>query len=234
MSESDRESYRRQDFSGRAVSQHRAPDSYHHGDLRRALLTEAVTQVEQHGIEGLSLRRISTHLGVSHAAAYHHFTDKAALMTAITVEAFHQLAHALRPHQHHPGTPVDRLTALGVAYVQFAYQHRGQFLVMWRPELRDPALESEVVTAGSEAYSIIRSAVQHCHDHANNLPYQPTTMTIGCWALAHGLATLTVGGPLTKWITSLDDLTTLATTIIHNFAHSLYQPQQSHPPIHST
>lgn len=225
MSKDDDKSYRRQNIIGRAVSQRRAPGSYHHGDLRHALLTEAVRHVEEHGIEGLSLRQISTRLGVSHAAAYHHFADKAALMTAITVEAFHQLADALRPCQHLPGTPIDRLTALGVAYVHFAYHHRGQFLVMWRPELRDPATESEVITVGGEAYSIIRGAVQDCHDYAGELPYQPTAMTIGSWALAHGLAALAVDGPLAKWITHPDDLTALVTTIIHNTAESIYEPR---------
>jgi AcrR family transcriptional regulator len=201
------------------------PASYHHGDLRRALLTEAVRQVEQHGIEGLSLRKISARAGVSHAAAYHHFADKAALMTAITAAAFTELAAALRPCRDLPGTPVDRLTALGVAYVRFCYEHRGQFLVMWRPELRDPAREPAVIAAGDEAYAIIRAAVQDCHDHAGRLPYDPAAMTIGAWAMAHGIAGLTVDGPLAKWMTSIDDLTILATAIIGNTAESIYTPR---------
>lgn len=103
---------------------------YHHGNLSQALIAEAVTTVGNEGIEGLSLRRISTRVGVSHAAAYHHFADKAALMSAITVEAFTRLAESLRPCLAQPGTPVDRLTALGVTYVDFAHHHRGYFLVM--------------------------------------------------------------------------------------------------------
>lgn len=196
---------------------------YHHGDLRQALINEAVRTVETEGIEGLSLRRISTRVGVSHAAAYHHFADKAALMTAITTEAFTRLAEALRPCLTLPGTPVDRLTALGVTYVEFAYHNRGYFLVMWRPELRDPALEAEVIAAGDDAYTIIRSAVQACHDHAGDLSYDPTEMTIAAWAMAHGIAQLTVDGPLAKWFTAADPLSGLARNIIRNTAESIYR-----------
>ncbi len=195
---------------------------YHHGDLRHALIAEAVRTVETEGIEALSLRRISTRVGVSHAAAYHHFADKSALMTAITAEAFTHLAGVLSPCLELPGTAVDRLTALGVAYVDFAYRNRGYFLVMWRPELRDPALESEVITAGDEAYGIIRGAVQACHDQAGELPYDPTEMTIGAWAMAHGIAQLTVDGPLAKWFTDPVALSHLARNIIDNTATSIY------------
>jgi AcrR family transcriptional regulator len=226
MPKNDRDSYQRQDVNLVTSGETRAPAPYHHGDLRRALLTEAVRQVEQHGIEGLSLRKISARAGVSHAAAYHHFADKGALMTAITAEAFAGLADALRPCRELPGTPVDRLTALGVAYVRFGYQHRGQFLVMWRPELRDPAREPEVIAAGDEAYAIIRAAVQDCHDHAGGPSYETPVMTIGAWAMAHGIAALAVDGPLSKWMTSIDDLTAMATAIIRNTAESLYAPRR--------
>jgi AcrR family transcriptional regulator len=200
-----------------------ASDRYHHGDLRQALIDEAVRTVGEEGLEGLSLRRISTRVGVSHAAAYHHFADKAALMTAITTDAFTRLAGSLRPCLTLPGTPVDRLTALGVAYVDFAYRNRGYFLVMWRPELRDPALESEVIAAGDDAYVIIRSAVQACHDHVRGLPYNPTEMTIAAWAMAHGIAQLTVDGPLAKWFTDPTGLAGMASNIIRNTAESIYQ-----------
>jgi AcrR family transcriptional regulator len=206
-----------------------APHPYHHGDLRQALIAEAVRTVEAEGIEGMSLRRISTRVGVSHAAAYHHFADKAALMTAITSDAFTRLAEALRPCLRLPGTPVDRLTALGVAYINFAYRNRGYFLVMWRPELRDPTLESEVIASGDDAYTIIRSAVQACHDHSGDVPYDPTEMTIGAWAMAHGIAQLTVDGPLAKWFTEPDGRARLATSIIGNTAESIYRVRGEDP-----
>jgi hypothetical protein len=72
-------------------------------------------------------------------------------------------------------------------------------------------------------YPLPATAVHACHDHAPGLSYDPTQMTIGSWAMAHGIAALTVDGPLAKWITSPDDLTDLATAIIHNTAESVYR-----------
>ena len=53
---------------------------YHHGDLRRALLDTAAGLLERSGPAALTLREIARTAGVSHAAAYRHFTDKEALL----------------------------------------------------------------------------------------------------------------------------------------------------------
>jgi AcrR family transcriptional regulator len=197
---------------------------YHHGDLRRALVAQAVRVVEERGIEGLNLREISRMVGVSHSAAYHHFADKATLMTAITEEAFRLLGERLRPCLQAPGSAVDRLTLLGVAYVHFAYEHRGYFLVMWRPELRSAELEEVVREAGAVAYETIRTAVYACHEEAGSLPYQPTIMTMGAWSMAHGIASLTVDGPLARLFPTVDEVDKLAETIIRATAESIYGP----------
>ena len=64
---------------------------YHHGDLRGALILEAISQVEAVGMEHLSLRSVAHEVGVSPSAAYHHFADKDALLTAVALEGVAQL-----------------------------------------------------------------------------------------------------------------------------------------------
>src|SRR5688500_13049468 len=64
---------------------------YHHGNLRRALLDEALVIVRAEGVEGLTLREIAPRLGVSRAALYRHFADKRALLTAVATEGFRAL-----------------------------------------------------------------------------------------------------------------------------------------------
>ena len=66
-------------------------DRYHHGDLRRALLQAAVRTIQSHGVDGLTLRGVGSALGVSRTALYRHFTDKAALLTAVAAEGFRML-----------------------------------------------------------------------------------------------------------------------------------------------
>src|SRR3954454_4575799 len=64
---------------------------YHHGNLRRALLDEALATIKAEGVEGLTLREIGARLGVSRTALYRHFADKRALLTAVATEGFRTL-----------------------------------------------------------------------------------------------------------------------------------------------
>ena len=67
----------------RPRSNRKPRDRYHHGDLRRALLDEALRTIQDDGVEALTLRTISVRLGVSRTALYRHFTDKRALLSAV-------------------------------------------------------------------------------------------------------------------------------------------------------
>lgn len=70
--------------------------TYHHGNLRAALVETAVRLVQREGIEALSLRSVARLAGVSAAAPYRHFADKRALLAAVAEEGFRLLASALR------------------------------------------------------------------------------------------------------------------------------------------
>ena len=72
-----------------------ARDRYHHGDLRRALLDEALRTIQDDGVEALTLRTIGVRLGVSRTALYRHFTDKRALLSAVATEGFRLLTERL-------------------------------------------------------------------------------------------------------------------------------------------
>ncbi|PZF91572.1 TetR/AcrR family transcriptional regulator [Micromonospora deserti] len=160
---------------------------YHHGDLRRVLLTAAVQAIQEAGPAALSLRDLARRAGVSHAAPAHHFGDKAGLLTALAVEGFDLLAEALRGAG-------DDLLAAGVAYVDFAVGHRAHFEVMFRPDLyRTDA--PEVRAARERAGAALRSGV-------SALP--PGRATVGdargdalaAWSIVHGFATLWLAGAL--------------------------------------
>lgn len=73
-----------------------AAQSYHHGDLRSALLSAATKRLAAHGVDSLSLRKLAEDAGVSRTAPYHHFKDKSALLSAIAAKGFSDWHSAAR------------------------------------------------------------------------------------------------------------------------------------------
>ena len=69
--------------------------TYHHGDLRAAVLSAAWKMVEKEGVEGLSVREAARRAGVSHNAPYRHFAGRDALIAALVAEGFDELKKAL-------------------------------------------------------------------------------------------------------------------------------------------
>ena len=79
--------------------------TYHHGDLKNALIKAGVEILSQEGVEGLSLRKVAQRAGVSHNAPYSHFPDKQSLIAAISTEGFRQLYGELDAAVSAAGTP---------------------------------------------------------------------------------------------------------------------------------
>src|SRR5436190_23232908 len=93
---------------------------YHHGDLRRALLEEAVRTIRDDGTQALTLRAVGARLGVSRTALYRHFADKSALLNAVSEEGFRRLGDALERAWEGGGRDVHGFRAMGRTYVSFA------------------------------------------------------------------------------------------------------------------
>ena len=156
---------------------------YHHGNLRPALLTAAIDEIEEYGPAAMSLRAVARRAGVSHAAAAYHFGDRKGLLTAIAAEGFGLVADALREAQQTTGSFLE----VGVAYVRFAITHRAHFEVMYRPELYhrdDAALVRARVAAGALLYG---SEVPDAERLAEG---------VAAWSIVHGVATLWLNGNL--------------------------------------
>ena len=96
------------------------PRPYHHGNLRRALLDEALVTIRDQGVQGLTLREIGARLGVSRSALYRHFADKPALLTAVATEGFRTLREELVSAWDDGGRGDAAFRAMGVAYIRFA------------------------------------------------------------------------------------------------------------------
>ncbi|SMF58964.1 TetR/AcrR family transcriptional regulator [Streptomyces sp. Amel2xC10] len=165
---------------------------YHHGDLRRAILTAALDVIAADGPAALSLRDLARRAGVSHAAPAHHFRDRTGLLTAIAAEGFGLLAAATKESAD--------LKEAGVRYVRFAREHPAHFQVMFTPSLLR-ADDLELTTARALSADALRTVVaqaRHAAEDAEGTEeardadgITDARLTgIAAWSVAHGFATL--------------------------------------------
>ena len=121
--------------------------TYHHGDLKNALIKAGVEILAKDGVSGLSLRKVATKAGVSHAAPYSHFADKQALIAALSTEGFRQLYERISlVAEKNKTKPSRQLSEVAWAYVQFAMDDRDRFKVMFSGVLEKEKEYPEFVT----------------------------------------------------------------------------------------
>jgi AcrR family transcriptional regulator len=175
---------------------HKEKQSYHHGDLRAALLAAAEAELGDVGIEGFSLRSVAKRAGVSHAAPAHHFHDVKGLLTALAAEGFRRFVATQKAAMaERPADPASQMAAAGLGYVRFAEDSPALFRLIFssnRPNFEDPELE-EIARIGYEML------VQQVHALQGSQSWEEERIrrTIGTlWPLAHGLADLLASGRL--------------------------------------
>ncbi|KRF30775.1 TetR/AcrR family transcriptional regulator [Yonghaparkia sp. Soil809] len=162
----------------------REPGRYHHGDLARALADTGLAIARAEGAAGLSVRGIAKQLGVSPMAAYRHYPSADALLAVVSQRAREEFAQQIadRPDVAE-GAPLDRLRALGAAYVEIALDDPELFSAAFLPvSIAPPRPDSP---SGWELYRAVLPATD-----AATLQAQFTF----AWSTVHGLAVLLGSG----------------------------------------
>jgi AcrR family transcriptional regulator len=164
--------------------------SYHHGDLRDALVRAARKILEKNGLADLSLRRVARAAGVSPAAPYHHFADKQALLNAVAAEGYAALRSEMLARMAKQTDPVARLDASGVGYVVFAVENPALFRLMFGGDGKKLSTDAALTKARQLAYGVLQSAVAEGSPDGTAKPLT----CLRLWALVHGIAKLILEG----------------------------------------
>jgi len=164
--------------------------SYHHGDLRAALLAASRELIAERGPEAFTLREVARRAGVSHTAPYRHFKDRAALLDAVAAEGFaaHRDASRQAAEAHHDAW--DRLRAGGRAYVRFARENPAAFRVMFSRHSEDP----EVLARGAESFAELLARIDEAQAAGLIQSGDRMRMAGALWAGVHGFAELAISG----------------------------------------
>jgi AcrR family transcriptional regulator len=177
--------------------------SYHHGNLRPALVEAAAELARTSGPDGVVLREVARRTGVSHNAAYRHFADRDELLAEVAELAMGQLEQAMRVRLATVRTRAPELRArrrlreTGRAYVQFALAEPGLFEVAFAREW--PADETgapDFSHQESGPYALLNQVLDELVA-AGGLPASRRAgADVACWAAVHGFSKLVLNGPL--------------------------------------
>ncbi|OBH41479.1 TetR/AcrR family transcriptional regulator [Mycobacterium mantenii] len=173
----------------------RRRESYHHGDLKRALTTAALSLVAEKGPKGFTLTEAARRAGVSAAAPYRHFADKAELLAAVAEQGFHDLHASLAAAAERASDPKERVIELGRAYVRWAIAHPDHYQVMFGAESLK-AEQPSMAMAGAQAFGDLLDAITTCQEAGIIEDRDPREMAAPLWSLVHGIASLAIGGQL--------------------------------------
>ncbi|QIK74369.1 TetR/AcrR family transcriptional regulator [Nocardioides piscis] len=177
----------------------RSSAGYHHGNLRTALEDAALELLETQPAGRISLREVARRAGVSHNAPYHHFGDRAALLHSLGVRAMAELLGAQQKALATTTGPVERVRALGTAYVAYAADHPQAFALVFDPEYCPPGAPSAdmapLIAANEELLATEVEALVQVDGFTGR---DPEALAAALWATVHGLAQLVMLGHLPR------------------------------------
>ncbi len=183
--------------------------SYHHGNLKEALVEAARRFIAERGLGGFTLVDAARLVGVTPAALYRHFRGREDLVGEVAFRGFTDLAERLGRALRGAGTPLERFTRMGEAYLAFAEQEPGYYAAMFSPRpgeeapsppwARSPATASKAAEAkpGETAFDLLVDALTNTFPEGFD-GVDPRFIALEVWALSHGIATLAAAGQLPK------------------------------------
>ena len=170
---------------------------YHHGDLRRALVSAATELAAANGSDGVVLREAARRVGVSPSAAYRHFPSRDGLLAHVgsaarEMLAGRMLASTAKIRGASATAARDRFRATGRAYIEFALDDAGLFEVAFRP--CPPAL---FVADDPSPYTVLSDTLDVL-DRARLLTVPRAGAEVPAWVAVHGAAVLLGEGLLPR------------------------------------
>lgn len=165
--------------------------SYHHGNLREALIDAAVELIQQMGPQGFTLAEAARRAGVSPAAPYRHFKGRDDLLEEVARRGY--CAFADKMHEAYGDgqpNPLLALARVGSAYLQFAETNPGYYTAMFESNVAvvsNPDLWAE----SERAFGVLVRGAERLAERLPKEERPPARMVANhIWALSHGVVEL--------------------------------------------
>ncbi len=180
--------------------------SYHHGDLRVALVDAGLSLAREGGVDAVGVREVTRAAGVSPASAYRHFDDHRALVVAVALAAQDRLAETMVARisaltadaGNAASTATARLRGVGLGYIEFALAEPGWFeLALLTFDPRPGGAPAVIVDSEVPApFLMLVGALDECAAAGVITAAQREHAEWPCWSAVHGFADIATRGPL--------------------------------------
>jgi AcrR family transcriptional regulator len=169
--------------------------SYHHGNLKQALVEATLELVVEKGPHGFTLSEAAKRAGVTPAAPYRHFRNKDEMIVEAARQGF-EIFGGLMEKAYDDGKPsaLTGFEAIGRAYLAFARKFPGYYITMFESGI-PLASNRELAASANRAMAVLTQAAERL---TANLPPRrrlPASVVANhFWALSHGVVELFARG----------------------------------------
>ncbi len=170
--------------------------TYHHGNLKEALIEESLKMIENDGLESITLRELTKRVGTSRTALYRHYSSKEELLKAVIQAGFSKLDSAIFSNLNPELNIQEKIYALGKAYIEFATNNPNLYRMIFGHETEKEREEACNINEREDAPSfhslvdIITQAQAEGLIKKDDAFMQATVL----WAMLHGLSNLLIDG----------------------------------------
>ena len=174
-------------------------NTYHHKDLRNALLLCAIEILKTKSFSEMSMRELATETGVSHAAPYRHFKDKTALLASLATYGYEQIkAVCLNADLKFPSNPVEALEEAGIGYLLFVFENPEVSNLMFSGVLPAEFWPTDLDIAAQEAIASLSIIIEKGKYKNIFGAFTSQDMTLASLSMVHGIAMFLAAGLLNK------------------------------------
>ena len=181
---------------------------YHHGNLRNALIMAAAELIEEAGSPEFAISDAAKRAGVSAAAPYRHFKDRDELLEAVSELCYLGLGEkALETREQFPKGSREGIVELGLCYLDYVVQRPAFYGIMWNDSSHDsatPDRQQETEDNDRAGFAIFVGAVQDWCEAQQLHDYDGIDLAVKMWAMAHGLAVLSIAGKIATFLPDSD------------------------------
>lgn len=167
---------------------------YHHGDLRNSIIDAVAQLIDQRKSLEFHLKDVARLVGTSTPAIYRHFASKQDLLVETAVAGY-EFQKAFRTHalEQCAGSPLAQLLSIGYAYVHFAKQCPGFYLLMKNLETDEILSSDRYQEQRDKGLALVRALVKECIETGLFIEIDPDLAMASMQATAFGLAHLYLG-----------------------------------------